>query len=164
MKFDQDLCLNLWYDFKKLLWQDELNPRVRCAFGNVCIKSSLEEHVSSLCQRGCLDLRWGTNSLLWRLINLCQRCSRWGSGHYIYQCHCRVNLQYVPMIPLRPGVAWEGWENHDGLETPSQFNRRLEPNVGDNRDWFWCDKILMWIQSNIWCQRGQSLILRTFWC
>ena len=27
--------LSLWYDFKKLLWQDELNPRVRCAFGNV---------------------------------------------------------------------------------------------------------------------------------
>ena len=26
MKFDQYLCLNLWY---------ELNPRVRCAFGNV---------------------------------------------------------------------------------------------------------------------------------
>ena len=25
----------LWYDLKKLLWQDELNPRVRCAFGNV---------------------------------------------------------------------------------------------------------------------------------
>ena len=25
----------LIYDFKKLLWQDELNPRVRCAFGNV---------------------------------------------------------------------------------------------------------------------------------
>ena len=35
MKCDQDLCLNFWYDFKKLLWQDELNPRVRCAFGNV---------------------------------------------------------------------------------------------------------------------------------
>ena len=35
MEFDQDLCLNLWYDLKKLLWQDELNPRVRCAFGNV---------------------------------------------------------------------------------------------------------------------------------
>ena len=31
MKFDQDLCLNSWY---------ELNPRVRCAFGNVCILSS----------------------------------------------------------------------------------------------------------------------------
>ena len=27
MKFYQDLCKNLWY---------ELNPRVRCAFGNVC--------------------------------------------------------------------------------------------------------------------------------
>ena len=35
MKCDQDLCLKLWYDLKKLLWQDELNPRVRCAFGNV---------------------------------------------------------------------------------------------------------------------------------
>ena len=23
------------YDFKKLLWKDEFNPRVRCAFGNV---------------------------------------------------------------------------------------------------------------------------------
>ena len=37
MKCDQDLCLNFWYDFKKLLWQDELNPRVRSAFGNVYI-------------------------------------------------------------------------------------------------------------------------------
>ena len=35
MKCDQDLCLSLRYDLKKLLWQDELNPRVRCAFGNV---------------------------------------------------------------------------------------------------------------------------------
>ena len=35
MKSDQDLCLNLRYDLKNLLWQDELNPRVRCAFGNV---------------------------------------------------------------------------------------------------------------------------------
>ena len=34
-EFDQDLCLNLWHGLKKLLWQDELNPRVRCAFGNV---------------------------------------------------------------------------------------------------------------------------------
>ena len=35
MKFDQDSCLNLWYDLKKLFWWDVLNPRVRCAFGNV---------------------------------------------------------------------------------------------------------------------------------
>ena len=28
LKFDQDLCKNLWY---------ELNPRVRCAFGNVFV-------------------------------------------------------------------------------------------------------------------------------
>ena len=39
MKCDQDLCLNLRYDRKKLLWQDELNPRVRCAFGNVYLRS-----------------------------------------------------------------------------------------------------------------------------
>ena len=31
MKCDQDL----WYDHKKLIWEDELNPRVCCAFGNV---------------------------------------------------------------------------------------------------------------------------------
>ena len=35
MKLDRDLCFNLWYDLKKLLWQAKLNPRVRCAFGNV---------------------------------------------------------------------------------------------------------------------------------
>ena len=35
MKYDQDLCLN--FDLQKLLWQDELDPRVRCAFGNVSV-------------------------------------------------------------------------------------------------------------------------------
>ena len=35
MKSNQDLFENLWYDLKKLLWWAELNPRVRCAFGNV---------------------------------------------------------------------------------------------------------------------------------
>ena len=35
MECDQELFLNLCYDLKKLLWQDELNPRVRGAFGNV---------------------------------------------------------------------------------------------------------------------------------
>ena len=39
-EFDQDLCLNLWHGLKKLLWQDELNPRVRCAFGNVFFATS----------------------------------------------------------------------------------------------------------------------------
>ena len=43
MKFDQDLCLNLRYDLKKLLWQAELNPRVRCAFGNV-FSTELRRH------------------------------------------------------------------------------------------------------------------------
>ena len=39
MKFDQDLCLNLWY---------ELNPRVRCAFGNVFINVQSQRIWSSL--------------------------------------------------------------------------------------------------------------------
>ena len=39
MKCDQVFCLNLWYDLKKLFWQDELNLRVRCAFGNVSTNS-----------------------------------------------------------------------------------------------------------------------------
>ena len=30
----EDLCQNLWYNLKKLLWWAELNPWVRCAFGN----------------------------------------------------------------------------------------------------------------------------------
>ena len=36
MKFDQDLCLNFSY---------ELNPRVQCAFGNVCILGA--DHASN---------------------------------------------------------------------------------------------------------------------
>ena len=43
MKIDQDLWLNLYYDLKKLLWRDELNPRVRCAFGNVSLKHPYKE-------------------------------------------------------------------------------------------------------------------------
>ena len=47
MKFEQDLCKSTWYDFKKLLWKDELNPRVRCAFGNVCFWWFLEKDVGA---------------------------------------------------------------------------------------------------------------------
>ena len=38
MKFDQDLCLNLWY---------KLNPRVRCAFGNVFLFDQSNQHQQS---------------------------------------------------------------------------------------------------------------------
>ena len=63
MKCDQDLCLNLCYDLKKLLWQDELNPRVRCAFGNVYIGASL------IC-----------NLLFWKYtIKKAQQCSSSGT-------------------------------------------------------------------------------------
>ena len=49
---------------KKLLWQDELNPRVRCAFGNVlnfdreigCAERKMENRA-----RGGRPPRWGGN-------------------------------------------------------------------------------------------------------
>ena len=47
-KMGCDLCLNLWYDLKRLLWQDELNPRVRCAFGNVLLLLLLKSKVKRL--------------------------------------------------------------------------------------------------------------------
>ena len=53
-----DLCLNLWYDLKRLLWQDELNPRVRCAFGNVCIPPNAAAAMS-----------WDCLSIIWWLIH-----------------------------------------------------------------------------------------------
>ena len=54
MKCDQDLCLNLWYGLNKLLWQEELNPRVRCAFGNVLIFAPI-----------CPFYSFGAKLLLW---------------------------------------------------------------------------------------------------
>jgi len=34
-KYNQDLFLNVWCDPLGYFAKDELNPRVRCAFGNV---------------------------------------------------------------------------------------------------------------------------------
>ena len=59
MKCDQDLCMNFWYDFKKLLWQDELNPRVCCAFGNVLTFQSLPDFQAGPAARNCWDQGWG---------------------------------------------------------------------------------------------------------
>ena len=47
-EFDHDLCLNLWHGLKKLLWQDELNPRVRCAFGNVYFEASIAKRLIAI--------------------------------------------------------------------------------------------------------------------
>ena len=48
MKFDQYLCLTLWY---------ELNPRVRCAFGNVSY-CHLQSFLPQYGAQGCPDWRW----------------------------------------------------------------------------------------------------------
>ena len=51
MKFDQYLCLTLWY---------ELNPRVRCAFGNVSY-CHLQSFLPQYGAQGCPDWRWCEN-------------------------------------------------------------------------------------------------------
>ena len=48
MKCNQDLCLHLWYDLKKLLWQNKHNPWVSCAFGNVCEPLPLHHHSTTI--------------------------------------------------------------------------------------------------------------------
>ena len=81
MKSDQDLFENLWYDLKKLLWlQTELNPRVRCAFGNVLF----------LCPSSWVDIRarteWfevcGSRKILLR--------HRWWVSPLILRLACRL--------------------------------------------------------------------------
>ena len=49
LEFDQDLCKNLF------LWWAELNPRVRCAFGNV-YKNDMSKY--SNVRLSFVDLRW----------------------------------------------------------------------------------------------------------
>ena len=49
MKFDQDLCKTLWY---------ELNPRVRCAFGNVFRKCyQIELYVLRIAWKMCSEIQ-----------------------------------------------------------------------------------------------------------
>ena len=62
MKCDKDLCLNFWYDFKKLLWKDELNPRVRCAFGDVLIWSIDHKEVLILISQASMSIKVDRNA------------------------------------------------------------------------------------------------------
>ena len=69
MKFDQDLCKNLWYDLKKLFWQDELNPRVRCIFSKVFNKIHTYKIILILKMKFdqdlCKNLWYDLNKLIW---------------------------------------------------------------------------------------------------
>ena len=75
MKFDQDSCENLWF---------ELNPRVRCAFGNVSFQSKGD-------LRGCRGQRDHVSDL-WRLRALApQRCLHYDQGELyteVFLCIC----------------------------------------------------------------------------
>ena len=73
--FDQDLCKNLWYDLKKLLWWTEVNPRACCAFGNVILRPSSWVHIRArtewfeVCgsRKILLRPRWWVSPLILRL-------------------------------------------------------------------------------------------------
>ena len=91
MKCDQDLCLNLWYDLNKLLWQDELNPRVRCAFGNVFV--NIQVHI--WCVRPSVQLFW-SNLELWPRL-----CSSVGLAEEgVWSC------EYKSSIPLKTAITY----------------------------------------------------------
>ena len=71
----------LWYDLKKLLWQDELNPRVRCAFGNVFemwlhLNKSMSLVHSRSWRREQKSGWWGRSHRSWHGGRR-SRCSRW---------------------------------------------------------------------------------------
>ena len=73
--WDQDLCKNLWYDLKKLLWWTEVNPRACCAFGNVILRPSSWVHIRArtewfeVCgsRKILLRPRWWVSPLILRL-------------------------------------------------------------------------------------------------
>ena len=69
MKCDQDLCLNFWYDLKNLLWQDELNPRVRFAFGNVLLYHIIFQTVSRISKILFLIVSSSTKTFFLNLVN-----------------------------------------------------------------------------------------------
>ena len=71
MKSDQDLFENLWYDLRKLLWQPELNPRVRCAFGNVSCRKT--KNLRTLNKN-----QVSTRRLVWAIWSCCVLpCALW---------------------------------------------------------------------------------------
>ena len=70
MKCDQDLL----HDLKKLLWQDELNPRVRCAFGNVFTPSYVQQDDSN--KTHDIQRRFAQRRSLWGLLARMRQKSR----------------------------------------------------------------------------------------
>ena len=57
--FDDEVWLRFVFELviwpNRLLWKDELNPRVRCAFGNV-FKSSLSGSMWDICRKECIPI------------------------------------------------------------------------------------------------------------
>ena len=148
MKCDQDLCLNLWYDLQKLLWQDERNPRVRCAFGNVWAiimhPVVFLVHSASIGTKPLFAVRRGDRSEGWRgqLRILCRReCCAWQwlpvlGGYYwhdsfVFSFYLRiVQKKFTLMIKLSTG----GLLNQHDMELP----------------WWHCGGPMVNVRSNHW--------------
>ena len=128
MKFGQDLCLNFWY---------ELNPRVRCAFGNVsCIivhsytrkkdLSNLHAKFKSVLEP-CSKIR--------HFVQVCQR----GSGFFLM---CTQFLVIPPITQVE--ILW-----YAGAKSTDRK---------DQRPWSNASKVcsstsILWTHSNVFSHR-----------
>ena len=142
-KMGCDLCLNLWYDLKRILLQDGLNPRVRCAFGNVSFNSwnTLSWNVACLVRengtafwwkseriRAALDINitsWSKHYFSWTHTGSLDLCSGW-----IYSF---VNLNYkcctffVPSSPFVDISIASHWHSNIFM-SPGKPDKRLYLN------------------------------------
>ena len=124
MKSDQDLCKNLWHDLNKLLWQAELNPRVRCAFGNV-----FKYPLSLLFVR---SQNWKENMRCMQNFAIPTQIMNESA-----QCICTESLSnpVPPMFPPTHTCATTLFELK--TKTKSSHQRRVR---SASRQWTWSDK------------------------
>ena len=100
--FDQDLCKNLWY---------ELNPRVRCAFGNVSISAYMQslffakniwcnkcKHPTSFQGYGIWRFEWYC-TLFW--------CTLRNMVEYALLCYCWFSIFCLCFFPLFQTMVWQ---------------------------------------------------------
>ena len=136
-----DLCLRLWYDLKRLLWQDELNPRVRCAFGNVyfrprwilirptlgrvltCEKPTSACPLGSLHWQGPLPARslWNPNS------HFHPDPEFWGDE--TFELHCKIARKMARNTGKKENVTWRKHReitDKPGVEIPENVIEKVD--------------------------------------
>ena len=148
LKFRQDF--EAGFCSVQLLWQDELNPRVRCAFGNVCIIYTHSQHicwviVPFLCKR--LNQTFHMSTLdIFPMQKRCQMNNLWSlfamkysflslpafpKGRIVYRCSLEKPLftkadVCIPVSSICVYIGDEkiplGWEYADLLNQTDWWN------------------------------------------